>query len=53
MDEMDGQIQTLLREELRLKAAGEPPSELYVTLRKQFDEYMVTEGGTNHPLPGD
>jgi hypothetical protein len=46
-------IQTLLREELRQQAAGDPPSELYANLRKQFDEYMATEGGSEHPLPGD
>lgn len=49
----NGRIQTLLREELRQQAAGEPPSELYTELRRPFDEYMVTEGGSEHPLPGD
>ena len=49
----NGRIQTLLREELRQQAAGDPPSELYANLRKQFDEYMATEGGSEHPLPGD
>ena len=48
----NGRIQTLLREELRQQAAGEPSSELYGTLRRQFDEYMATEGGSEHPLPG-
>lgn len=49
----NGRIQTLLREELRQQAAGEPSSELYATLRMQFDEYMATEGGSEHLLPGD
>ena len=49
----NGRIQTLLREELRQQVAGDSPSELYANLRKQFDEYMATEGGSEHPLPGD
>ena len=48
----NGKVQTFLREELR-QTAGEPPSDLWVELRKQFDEYMVAEGGSEHPLPGD
>lgn len=51
--EWNGNIQMLLREELKQAASGEAPTDVLRGLAHTFQDYMQAEGGAQHPLPGD